>query len=185
VPLFVHGHSMGGLVAAHLAAGEAGRRQPLAGVVLSSAALKLPAAAAGAAQHVVGAIATVAPGKGLEAVDPATLVRDEAARQALAADPLLSREKVPAATVATILRGIVALPQRADAFAAPLLVLHGTADRVTEPAGSRELAARTPGSTLKLYDGRLHDLLHDAGGDEVVREVVAFVAPKLKEAPKP
>lgn len=187
VPLFVHGHSMGGLIAAHLTAGAAASKGPaLAGVVLSSAALKLPPAAAGAARHVVGAIAKLAPERGLEAVDPATLMRDPAALAALAADPLISRDKVPAATIATILGGIVALPTAADPFGAtPLLILHGSADRVTEPDGSRELAARVKGSTLKLYDGRLHDLLHDAGGEDIVREVTGFVGARVGRGVKP
>lgn len=44
-----------------------------------------------------------------------------------------------------------------------MLVLHGTADRVTNPAGSAQLErlARSADKTLKTYDGFFHDLLHE------------------------
>ena len=45
-----------------------------------------------------------------------------------------------------------------------MLILHGTADKVTKPSGS-QLFYDTAGSTdktLKLYDGHVHDLLNDS-----------------------
>ena len=47
-----------------------------------------------------------------------------------------------------------------------MLILHGTADKVTKPEGS-QLFYATAGSrdkTLKLYDGHAHDLLNDIDG---------------------
>jgi hypothetical protein len=52
-----------------------------------------------------------------------------------------------------------------ERLVAPLLALHGTADAVTAPAGSRDLVARAGAAdrTLRLYDGLKHDLLHEPG----------------------
>ena len=78
MPLFLYGHSMGGLVAAHVAARDAAKPR-LAGVVLSSAALALPPSASGGARAVVGTLSRLAPELPLEAVDEAQVVREPAA----------------------------------------------------------------------------------------------------------
>jgi alpha-beta hydrolase superfamily lysophospholipase len=185
VPLFVHGHSMGGLVVASYAAQYAGRSEPrLSGVVLSSAALKLPPAVSASSRHVVGMLATLAPGLAIQAVDETEIVREAGARSDLASDPVIIRDKLPARTVATILNGIVAIEGRMQDITAPLLILHGTADRVTEPDGSREMAKRAGSAdkSLKIYDGAYHDLLHEPEGTAVIREIVAFVSTRSKPA---
>ena len=50
-----------------------------------------------------------------------------------------------------------------------MLILHGTADKVTNPKGS-QLFFDTAGSadkTLKLYEGHVHDLLNDVDKEHV------------------
>lgn len=176
VPLFLYGHSMGGLVAAHVAVKDAAQPR-LAGVVLSSAALALPSSASGGARAVVGTLSRLAPNLPLEAVDELQVVRDSAARTELARDPAIQRGKVPARTIATILDGVVALQPLMPTIAAPLLILHGGADQVTPPEGSRMLAQRSGGKDRKLvvYDPALHSLLHEPEGPAVLGEIVAFI----------
>jgi alpha-beta hydrolase superfamily lysophospholipase len=176
VPLFLYGHSMGGLVAAHVAAADSAKPR-LAGVVLSSAALALPASASGGALAVVGTLSRLAPGLPLEAVDEAQVVREGAARAELARDPAILRDKVPARTIDTILDGVVALQPLMPGISVPLLILHGGADVVTPPEGSRTLAQRAGSKDKKLviYDPALHSLLHEPEGPMVLGEIVGFV----------
>lgn len=175
-PLFLYGHSMGGLVAAQVAVRDAGKPR-FAGVVLSSAALALPPSASGGARAVVGSLSRLAPNLPLEAVDGAQIVRDSAARAELARDPAILRDKVPARTIATILDGVVELQPLIPTIVAPLLILHGGADPVTPTEGSRSLAQRAGSKDKKLvvYESALHSLLHEPEGPAVLGEIVAFV----------
>jgi alpha-beta hydrolase superfamily lysophospholipase len=62
----------------------------------------------------------------------------------------------------------------------PLLVMHGGADTVTPPAGSRALHEKAAGrdKTLRIFEPALHDLLHEPEAAEVTQQIVAFVTRK-------
>lgn len=177
VPLFLYGHSLGGMVAAHAAAGHAARAArsapALAGVVLSSAALAFPPGVTSTTAKVLGLVASVAPELGTELIDESQLTRDTAQRGVLAADPLIHRGKLPARTVATLLAGIGEIQQRMPQLEAPLLLLHGKADAVTPPEGSRQLAERAGSrdKQLELYEGLRHDLLHEPEAAQVAARI--------------
>ena len=49
----------------------------------------------------------------------------------------------------------------------PLLLMHGTADRLTSPEGTKEFAARAPKDlvTLKLWDGYFHEMHNEPMAD--------------------
>lgn len=175
VPIFAYGHSMGGLIALNYALSD---EKSLKGLIVSSAALKLPDSASAGQLAVVKTLSAIAPGLPVETIDETKLVRLLQAREALAADPLLARDKVPARSVATILNGIESARPRFASVKLPLLILHGTADQVTSPAGSRELAAQAASTdkTIKLFDSALHDLLHDSDAALVRQEIVGFVS---------
>lgn len=177
-PLFLHGHSMGGLAVAHYAARPSA---PLAGLVVSSAALKLPPDVSAVKVRIVQTLSALAPGMGLEAIDEANVVREAGARADLAADPLIVREKVPARTAATLLTGIVKIQERMQEIKTPLLILHGLRDRVTEVDGSRDLLARSDvkDKSLKLYESARHDLLHEPEGKQAAQEISAFIEGRL------
>ena len=59
----------------------------------------------------------------------------------------------------------------------PLFVMHGGADEVTPPAGSKELVevSRSEDKTLKLYPGLFHDLLHEPERQQVTSDLVAWL----------
>jgi acylglycerol lipase len=107
--------------------------------------------------------------------------RDPAVVRAMDEDPLLAGEVQPARTVAAMLGGNDRLRQEFPRITLPVLILHGAADKVTRPSGSRLFHERAGSrdKTLKLYDGHAHDLLGDLGKEVVLADITAWIEARL------
>ncbi len=62
-------------------------------------------------------------------------------------------------------------------LAVPALLLHGAADRVTDPKGSLEFSGAAPHGMVRLitYKDAYHELFNDHGRAEVVRDVIGWL----------
>lgn len=171
-PLFVFGHSMGGAI---VALWTATRRPDVAGVVLSAPALRIDAPPLQAAATPV--LAALAPELGALAPDNRHFSSDPAIERAMGADPLIHQPPGPVHTARGLLGAIERIWASTDRLTAPLLLLHGTADRLTAPAGSRDLYVRAAATdkTLRLYEGAAHDLVHEPARARIVADLVAWM----------
>lgn len=102
----------------------------------------------------------------------------------LKADPLTHGEVQPIQTVAALARAAERLEREFDRITLPVLILHGTADRVTRPDGSEQFyrEAGSSDKTLKLYEGHFHDLLNDLGREQVMDDIVEWIDERLPRA---
>jgi acylglycerol lipase len=158
-------------------------REKLEGIVLTSPALRVKPA-----HPIVGAVAPifslVAPRFQFKGANKRGIPvsRDPAALLAKYSDPLVYTGPIRVRTGHEILRISSHLLHRLEKVTVPFLVLHGTADRVTDPLASRELygAAASAHKDLRLYDGFLHDLLFEPERDEVGAEIVAWMDGMLR-----
>lgn len=183
-PVFLMGHSMGGLVAAATVV-ERGA-EGLAGLVLSSAALRVPATTPAALRKLAPLVARVAPGLPVQRLDLSGLSRDPVVVRNYGEDPLTTTQAVRAHTANAILEAAERVRQRPEAFRLPLYLFHGTADRITDPAGTRWLAEHAPSDdvTLRLYDGLYHEALNEPERDEVIRDLADWLVDRAG-APAP
>ncbi len=173
-PLFVYGHSMGGAIVARWAELQELGAQP-AGIVLSAPALRIdlpPIAAAG-----ILLAATLTPNAGGLAPDNDGFSSDPAVTADMDRDPLIYQPAGPVGTARQLVDGIELFWAHVDRLRAPLLLLHGTADKLTAPAGSREIytRARSRDKTLRLYPGLYHDLVHEPKRDQVIADVLVWL----------
>jgi alpha-beta hydrolase superfamily lysophospholipase len=171
-PVFLFGHSMGGAIAT-LTTIE--KRPELAGLILSGAALRLdvwPMTAA-LTRH-SGSLLPRLPFFRLNEDDFSS---DPAVVADMKKDPLVYHGGAPVGTAAELIGATARIWAGVDRLTLPILALHGTRDRLTSPAGSRELVARVPSTdaTLRIYDGFMHDLLHEPDGQRVAADIQAWL----------
>jgi lysophospholipase len=60
----------------------------------------------------------------------------------------------------------------------PILIMHGTADRLCDPEGSQVLYERVSSKdkTLKLYDGFYHEIFNEPGREQVFADMETWLA---------
>ncbi|VWB99246.1 alpha/beta hydrolase [Burkholderia metallica] len=177
-PLFLMGHSMGGAVAALYAIERApARGHALTGLVLSSPALAPGRDVPRWMLAVSRVISRVWPTFPAIRIDAALLSRDPAVVAANRADPLVHHAAVPARTGAEILDAMTRIESGRGGLRVPVLVYHGTEDKLTEPDGSRAFGARvgSPDRTLTLYEGGFHETMNDLERDRVIDALIAWI----------
>jgi acylglycerol lipase len=170
--VFLLGHSAGGVVGCTWTLDH---QAEIAGFICESFAYAVPAPAPVLALvRFFGKIAPKLPVLKLKMKD---FTRDPVALAALEADPLCKGEIQPARTVASLLQATDRMKVGFKTLTLPLLIMHGTLDKATMPAGSKEFyaAATSKDKTLKLYEGHFHDLLNDIGKERVLADVVAWI----------
>jgi acylglycerol lipase len=172
-PLFLMGHSMGGLIAA-LYAAERPEAKRLAGLILSSPALRPGSGTPRWKAALSRVIGTLIPRLPAFTIDPALLSRASGVVEANRRDPLVHHTSIPARTGAQMLAAMERVARQRAAIALPVLIFHGSADKLCDPAGSRDFDAHvgSTDSTLAIYEGSYHETLNDLDRDRVIGALI-------------
>jgi acylglycerol lipase len=159
LPVVLLGHSMGGQIALAYALDH---QDDLAGLVLSAPALAgdvVPKPVV----PLLRALGRVAPRLRPAGIDVTKISKDPAVVAAYQADRLVHHGKPTLALGLGIVGQFAVLPERARDLTLPLLLQHGSVDALTDPVGTRLLAA-TAGSadkTVLWYDGLWHEIYNE------------------------
>ncbi|CAB3794308.1 Monoacylglycerol lipase [Paraburkholderia ultramafica] len=182
VPLFLMGHSMGGTVAALYAIERldaTGRR--LSGLILSSPALAPGRDVPRWMLKLSQVISRLYPSFPAMKIDAALLSRLQPVVNANRNDPLVHHGAIPARTGAELLLAMARIERGRASLRMPLLVYHGTADKLTEPEGSREFGqhAGSPDKTLTLHEGSYHETMNDLDRDRVIGALIDWIEKRV------
>jgi acylglycerol lipase len=132
VPIFLLGHSAGGVVASLFTIDH---QADLAGFVCESFAYQVPAPEFALA--VFKGLSHIAPHAHILHLKNEDFSRDPQAVAAMNADPLIAHETQPTRTLAAMVRADERLRDAFPRITLPVLILHGTADKATKPSGSQ------------------------------------------------
>jgi alpha-beta hydrolase superfamily lysophospholipase len=176
LPLYMLGHSAGGVIATSYVFEH---QKDIAGLICESFAFDvgLP----DAVSLILKGISHLTPHLHVFSLKNADFSRDPQAVARMNNDPFIANESQPAETAAEMLKAADRLRENMPKFAVPVLIIHGTADKATRPAGSQyfyDTAASTD-KTLKLYEGHFHDLLNDIDRELVMADIREWINERL------
>ena len=181
IPVFLYGHSMGGNVVINYVLK---RKNNLIGVIATSPFLKL------AFQPPYWKLSL---GKFLQKIVPSftmgneldvnALSRDKNEVEKYINDPLVHDKISPNYSLTFMEKGIWAI-NNADKLSVPVLLIHGTGDRLTSHKASEEFALNNNKVTLKLIKGGYHELHNDLCKQEVIETIINWIETQPKNQTK-
>ena len=177
-PIFLLGHSMGGLIGAvYLLDYQA----ELTGAVLSGPAVKANRTVSSTAIFTGKVISVLMPRLGVIGLEAEGVSRDPAVLQAYVDDPLVCRGKVTARLSVELVKAVMRLIAEAASIELPILIVQGSADRLVDPKGARMLynAVSSVDKTIKIYDGLYHEVFNEPEHDQVLGDVEAWLEAHL------
>lgn len=172
VPVYMLGHSVGGVIASSYVFQH---QQEIAGLICESFAFDvglphLVQLALEGASHVVPHLPVYSLKNEIFSRDPKVVAE-------MNNDPLIANEKQPAETASEVLKAAARLKENMPNFNVPVFIIHGTDDKATRPEGSRYFYDNvgSEDKTLKLYEDGYHDLLNDLDKEIVMADILAWV----------
>lgn len=177
VPLFLLGHSAGGVTACLYALQH---RSELAGLICEDFAFEVPAP--NFALQVLKGLSHVVPHAPSLKLHNEDFSRDPRVVAAMNADPLIADEAQPFATAAAIVRADERLKRAFGEIKTPVLILHGDADKAAKVSGSEHFYAQAGAQdkTLRILSGRYHDPLNDLEREEVAAMILEWIAGRAR-----
>jgi alpha-beta hydrolase superfamily lysophospholipase len=178
-PIFLIGHSMGGLIGALLLIDYPDQ---FAGAVLSGSIVQVPDDVSPLFISLGKFVSLVLPKLGLLKIDLSGLSRNPDVVQAYKDDPLVNSGKFTARVSAEMNKSFDRVAVEGSRIKSPVLILHGGSDRIVNPACSHFLYALVSSDIKKLiiYDSFYHEIYNDPGHEQVFEDVSSWINNQLK-----
>lgn len=176
--IFLVGHSMGGTIAT---AYSIRNQHDLAGLIVSGVGVKPGSSLSSAIIPLARILSLLLPRLGIMVLDASAISQDKAVVDAYVNDPLVYRGKITCRFGAEMLATLRKLPSEMPEINLPILIMHGTADRLCNLEGSRILYERADSrdKTLKLYEGFYHEIFNEPGHKQVLADMEAWLAARI------
>ncbi len=179
LPVFFFGHSMGGGLALSYALQLSQlnvEQRIFCGFIAASPLLKLSFTPPGWKLFLARLLVGVWPAFSLDrGINSSNLTRDKDIQAEYLADPL-NHERVSAALTLDFLEAGQKSLALAGELKIPTLILHGQADRVTDPEASRIFASIASGyAEFESFPHCRHELLNELNRDQVVQSIFNWI----------
>jgi len=178
VPVFLIGHSMGGLIgAAYLLE----HQDELAGAVLSGPGVKISDNISNTTIALVKLLSVLIPKAGLNQLDASGVSKDQVVVDAYINDPLVYTGKTTARLAAELLKTMQQVTDQAAKIQLPLMIVQGSEDKLVDPGGAPMLfkAVSSEDKRLKVYDGLYHEVFNEPEREQVLGDVYDWIEAHL------
>lgn len=179
LPLFILGHSMGGLIILTFLMHT--KRADIKGAIFSGSALEIGEDITPVTQKVITFLAKIAPKLKTIKLDPKSISTDPETVEKYQTDPLIYHEGVKAGMGVAMLNGINAIKPKFSAFDYPALIMHGGSDKITNIAGSKAFyeQSKSKDKSLKIWEGDYHEIFNETNRTEVIAHTVAWLKERI------
>ncbi len=176
--VFMLGHSMGGTISLAYALRHQAK---LDGLALSAPGIQVGQGISPFTVLVCKLLSTLVPKMGVQALDQGAISRDPETVARYDSDPLVYRGKIPARLGAELLKTMQSFADRVPQLHLPVLIMHGGADQIAHPQGSRWLyeTAGSADKTLYIYEGYYHEIFNELGRERVLADLSKWLSDHL------
>jgi len=173
-PIFLLGHSMGGLIAAAYLVDHS---EDFTGAVISAPAILIPDFVTKFTVLLGKVLSKIAPKAGVLGLDANGVSKDPAVVEAYINDPLVFHGKTTARLSAELLDKVFWVNENMETITTPLLIVHGGEDKLANPKAAQLLYdhASSKDKTLKVYDGLHHEVFNEPEREQVLGDVSAWL----------
>ena len=181
IPVFLFGHCMGSVLCGIYALLHPNK---LKGIISESIPLNLDSSKL--FSLMINFLARIVPEMGLIRLPEQHTSRDLETVALIRGDTLLGSRKQPVKTIEQLLSAIKFLKRNLYRMRLPLLILHGTADRIADPSGSfyyyRKSGSRL--KEIKLYEGYYHNLVNERYNSMIMTDIFSWLCRNTRSSPK-
>ncbi len=171
-PIFLYGHSMGGNAVINYVLRK---EHSIQGVIATSPFLKLAFQPPAWKLSMGKILQKIAPSITMgNELDPNDVSRDKKEVEKYINDPLIHHKISPNFSLTFIDTGDWAI-KNAKFLNTPMILLHGTGDKIIDYKGSEEFANKTNKATLKLYENGYHELHNDLCKEEFMEDMLNWL----------
>jgi alpha-beta hydrolase superfamily lysophospholipase len=123
----------------------------------------------------------ILPKAGLYLIDAEAISQDKDVVNAYVCDPLVYRGKIRARLGVELIKAMGAVKRQISEIHLPILVMHGAADRLSDPKGSEMLyqKASSADKTLKVYEGYYHEIFNEPGREHVFGDMETWLTARV------
>ena len=177
-PVFIFGHSMGGLITCCYLLDH---QEDFQGAIISAPAIKVSDNISPMTIIMGKILSRIAPKAGVVSLDPNCISRDSEVVRTYVNDPLVFHGKTPARLAGEMLNAMMRVRAELDKITLPFIVVQGSEDKLVDPMGAKMLydKAGSKDKTLKVYKGLYHEIHNEPERSAMFKDVDAWLAARV------
>ena len=181
VPVFVFGHSMGGLIACEYFLSEYAGNHQIRGMILSGPGLMPSKEISALLVKLSGFLGKYFPRMKTIQLDPTAVSSAPKEVEKYINDPKVYSGKWIARTGAELVKMMRHVQTNADKMSIPFFLGHGDSDKLAEIEGSRIFYtnAGSEDKAFKTYEGYYHELVNEPGRQVFMDDVLSWIKERI------